>query len=152
MKLAPLSPLPLIVLLCVTWNSAPAADNPRPLIGTWSGRATGPQGGPPTGDLTVTLEAASGRMVKGTIAVSGQGGMEYSGTITEGKLDKGVFSATVVFKLGENPLEILVTGPLKGKKIAGTFTVSAKGQKMGDGTFAISKLAPVKKKPAGTAN
>lgn len=152
MKRAVLPGVVLLVGAFLGCSGASAADNPRPLVGTWSGRASGPQGGPPTGDLIVTLQSAPGRTVKGTIAVRGQGGVEYSGTITEGKLEKGQFSATAVFKLGENPLEVSVTGPLKGKEIEGTFTVSAKGQKMGDGTFAISKVAPAKKKAARGGN
>jgi hypothetical protein len=36
-------------------------------------------------------------------------------------------------------LEVLVSGPLKGKTIQGTFVVSAKGQTLGEGTFSIAK-------------
>ena len=115
-----------------------AADNPKVLLGSWSGKATGPQGGPPTGDITVTFEK-TGAIIKGRIVVKGAGGGEYSGQISEVQLKKGVFSALAVFKFGESPLEIHVSGPLKGKSIQGTFSVVSKGQKMGDGTFAIAK-------------
>ncbi len=114
------------------------ADNPRPLIGTWNGRATGPQGGPPTGDITVVFEK-EGAVLKGTIAVKAAGGAQYSGNVSDVELSKKVFTAKATFQLGENPLEVLVTGPLQGKTITGTFTVSAKGQKLGDGTFTITK-------------
>ncbi len=114
------------------------ADNPRPLIGTWNGRATGPQGGPPTGEITVVFKK-EGAGLKGTIAVKAAGGAQYSGEVSDVELNNKVFTAKATFRLGENPLEVVVTGPLEGKTIAGTFTVSAKGQKLGDGTFTITK-------------
>jgi hypothetical protein len=127
-----------VALLAVAAFTVNAADNPKVLIGSWSGRATGPQGGPPTGDITVTFERDPAGL-KGTIVVKGAGTLQYSGQVSKITLHKGVFSGTAIFKLGENPLEVEVTGPLKGKKIEGTFSVMAKGQKMGDGTFAITK-------------
>ena len=129
----------LFAALAVASN-ATAAESVRVLVGSWSGRATGPQGGPPTGDITVNFEKAPVG-VKGTIQVSAQGGVQYSGEISNVTLKAGVFSATVTFKLGETPLQAIVTGPLKGRKIEGGFSVIAKGQKMGDGTFSITKKA-----------
>ena len=120
-------------------------DNPRPLIGNWIGRATGPQGGPPTGDITVVFEK-EGTGLKGTITVIAAGGAQYSGKVSEIELRDKVLTAKVAFQLGESQLEALVTGPLKGKTIAGTFTVSAKGQKLGEGTFSITK-GPAKPAP-----
>ena len=121
------------------------ADNPRPLIGTWTGRATGPQGGPPTGDITVVFEK-EGAGLKGSITVNAAGGVQYSGKVSEIELRDKVLTAKVAFQLGESLLEAVVTGPLKGKTIAGTFTVSAKGQKLGEGTFSITK-GPAKPAP-----
>jgi hypothetical protein len=115
-----------------------AADNPKALIGIWSGKATGPQGGPPTGDITVTF-TSSGRELKGTIQVKAPGGAQYSGDISKISLKQGILGATASFKLGESPLLAEVSGPLKGRLIAGTFAVTVKGQKMGDGTFEITK-------------
>jgi hypothetical protein len=126
------------VCLALVSPAALPADNTKVLIGSWSGKATGPQGGPPTGDITVTIEKDPAGL-KGTIVVKGSGTLQYSGQVSRIALTRGVFSATAVFKLGENPLEVEVTGPLKGKKIEGTFSVLTKGQKMGEGTFAITK-------------
>jgi len=115
-----------------------AADNPRVLLGVWSGKATGPKGGPPTGDITVTFEK-DGPAIKGRIVVKGAGGGEYSGQISDVQLKKKVFSALALFKFGESPLEVRVTGPMKGRSIEGTFTVASKGKPLGEGTFAITK-------------
>lgn len=133
-----------LVVLCAGLGAV-AADNPRVLLGVWSGKATGPKGGPPTGDITVTFEK-DGPGIKGKIAVKGSGGGEYSGQVSEVQLKNKVFSALAVFKFGESPLEVRVTGPLKGRSIEGTFTVASKGQKMGDGTFAITKTPTPKPK------
>ncbi len=133
----------LLASVSYCFGAAAAGDNTRFLVGTWTGKATGPQGGPPTGDIEVTFERA-GKGVSGRIVVKGSGGGQYSGVMSDIALKKGQFSATAVFKLGENPLEIQVSGPLKGRTIAGGFTVTAKGQKMGDGTFTITKKAPQK--------
>ncbi len=114
------------------------ADNTKVLLGTWSGKATGPQGGPPTGDIVVNIEKAPAGM-KGTITVKAPGGAQYSGQVGNIALKGQIFSATAIFKLGENPLEAQVSGPLKGKTITGNFVVLSKGQKMGDGTFTITK-------------
>ncbi len=116
-----------------------AAESTRVLLGTWSGKATGPQGGPPTGDLVVTFEKDPPSGIKGKILVKAQGGMQYTGQVSNIALKSRMFSATAVFKLGEIPLEVIVTGPLKGKMIEGTFTVVSKGQIMGEGTFSIAK-------------
>ncbi len=115
-----------------------AADSTKILLGSWSGKATGPQGGPPTGDIAVIMEKGPAGM-KGTITVKAPGGAQYSGQVENIALKNGLFSATATFKLGENPLEVKVSGPLKGKTIMGTFTVLSRGQKMGDGTFTITK-------------
>jgi hypothetical protein len=114
------------------------ADSTKVLVGVWVGKATGPQGGPPTGSITVTFERGAAGL-RGTIVVKGSGGGEYSGQVSDIELKDKIFSATAVFRLGENPLEIRVSGPLKGKSIEGAFSVMSKGQKMGDGTFAITK-------------
>jgi len=39
-------------------------------------------------------------------------------------------------------LEAPITSPLKGRAIEGTFTVFSKGQKLGEGTFQITKARP----------
>jgi hypothetical protein len=127
------------LFLVVTCGPVCAADNPRALLGTWIGKASGPQGAPPTGDLTVTFKA-QGSEIGGRMVVKGQGGNEYSGDVSGVSLRKGIFSGTATLKLGENPLTVEVSGPLKGKMIEGTFTVTLKGQKMGDGTFSIKKV------------
>ncbi|HYK88754.1 MAG TPA: hypothetical protein VE398_08290, partial [Acidobacteriota bacterium] len=57
-----------------------------------------------------------------------------------------IFSATVVFKFGETPLEAKVNGPVRGRTIEGTFSVNSKGQKMGEGTFSITKEPTAKAK------
>jgi hypothetical protein len=136
---------PLVAALCLqgVWLTAYSADSTKVLAGVWIGKATGPQGGPPTGALTVTFEK-SGPGLKGTIVVKGSGGGEYSGQVSNIELKDKIFSALAVFKLGENPLEIRVSGPLKSKSIEGTFSVMSKGQKMGDGTFAITKSPTTK--------
>ncbi len=131
--------LAITALYLLGWGCMNAcAQNPRVLLGVWNGKATGPKGGPPTGAITVTFEK-DGADIKGKIVVKGAGGGEYSGQVSEVQLKKRVFSALAVFKFGENPLEVRVSGPLKGRSIEGTFSVVSKGQKMGDGTFAITK-------------
>jgi hypothetical protein len=115
-----------------------AAENPKFLLGSWTGKATGPQGGPPTGDLLIVFEKA-GQTIKGAVTVKGAGGLQYSGELSSVTLKGGIFSANAVFKLGETPLEAQVRGPLKDRTIQGTFTVISKGEKMGEGTFSIAK-------------
>ena len=136
-------------MLCIPMGAFQGycAESTKALLGSWSGKVTGPQGGPPTGDVVVTFEkAASG--IKGKIIVTAPGGAQYSGQISNIALKNKIFSATATFKLGENPLETQVSGPLKGKTIQGIFAVIAKGQKMGEGTFTITRgPAPAKKKP-----
>ncbi len=136
-------PVAALLVLLPSGGRTAAADNPRVLLGAWYGRATGPKGGPPTGALIVTFEKA-GAGIGGRITVKGGGGGEYSGTLSDVQLKNRVFSALAVFKFGENPLEVHVTGPLRRKSIAGTFSVVSKGQKMGDGTFSITKGPPPK--------
>ncbi len=134
----------MILAVLVPVTTTGAADATRILLGSWSGKATGPQGGPPTGDITVTFERAPSAGIRGTILVKAPGGAQYSGQISNVALKNKLFSATAIFKFGENPLEANVTGPLKGKMIEGTFTVSSKGQKMGEGTFSITKVTAAK--------
>ena len=136
----------VICALCSTGaEAAPPADNVKILLGSWSGKVTGPQGGPPTGDVVVTFEK-SGNLIVGKILVKAPGGAQYSGQLSDITLRNKVFSATAVFKLGESFLETRVSGPLMGKTISGDFSVMAKGQKMGDGTFCITKEAATKSK------
>jgi hypothetical protein len=138
--------LGVFFLLVVSHHGAAAADPTRALAGTWTGKAAGPQGAPPTGDLTVTFKSQAGQLT-GRMTVRGQGGTEYSGDVSDVSLRKGVFSATATLMLGENPLVVQVNGPLKRQTIEGTFSVSLKGQKMGDGTFSIVKSPPPKPAP-----
>ena len=126
-----------IAALGLLSTGAVAADNPKALLGSWTGRATGPDGGPPSGDIEVTLTKETGK-----ITVRAAGGVEYSGQVSNVMLRKKIFSATATFKLGESPTEINVTGPFKGKTIEGTFVVLAKGEKIGEGTFSITKGPP----------
>jgi len=142
-RLAVAGLLIILVAFVSTGNSAPA-ESTRVLLGSWNGRATGPQGGPPTGDITVTFEKDPAAGIKGKIVVKAQGGVQYSGQVSNVMLKNRIVSATAVFKLGENPLEANVTGPLKGKTIEGSFSVVSKGQKMGEGTFSITKETPAK--------
>jgi hypothetical protein len=120
-----------------------AADETKILLGVWTGKATGPEGAPPTGDITVTFSRDETRALNGKIVIKAAGGLQYSGEISDITVRKKVFSGTAVFKLGENPLQAIVTGPLKGKTIQGTFSMMAKGEKIGEGTFSITK-EPVK--------
>jgi hypothetical protein len=133
----------VFAVVSATAGGAPPVDNVKILLGSWSGRVTGPQGGPPTGDVVVTFEK-SGNLIAGKIIVKAPGGAQYSGQISDITLKNKIFSATAIFKLGENPLETRVSGPIKGKTIAGEFSVMAKGQKMGDGTFTITKETAAK--------
>ncbi len=137
--------LPAILFGIVLIPAAMAADSTRILLGSWSGRATGPQGGPPTGDITVVFERDPAAGISGKIFVKAQGGVQYSGMVSNIVLKNGIFTATAVFKLGENALEANVKGPLKGRTIEGGFSVTAKGQKMGEGTFTIAKEVSAKK-------
>lgn len=113
---------------------AVAADIPKALLGSWTGKAAGPDGGPPSGDIEVTFSKDGGKIV-----VKAAGGVQYSGQVSNIMVRKKIFSATATFKLGENPTEINVTGPFNGKTIGGTFVVLAKGEKIGEGTFSITK-------------
>ena len=115
----------VIAALGLISAGAVAADNPKALLGSWTGKATGPDGGPPSGDIEVTLTKDAGKIV-----VKAAGGVEYSGQVSNVILRKKMFSATATFKLGESPTEINVTGPFKGKTIEGTFVVLAKGEKI----------------------
>jgi hypothetical protein len=129
-------------LICLV-SAFAASESTKILLGSWSGKATGPQGGPPTGNIMLLIEKASGGL-EGTLTVTAAGGAKYSGQVSNISLKKKIFSATAVFKLGENPLEAAVSGPLKGRSIEGTFSVTSKGQKVGDGTFSVTKDVPAK--------
>ena len=136
----------LLLLLLTSVSSISeliGADDTKILLGVWSGKATGPEGAPPTGDITVTFSRDETRALKGKIVIKAPGGLQYSGEISDISVQKKVFSGTAIFKLGENPLEAVVTGPLKGKTIQGTFSMMSKGAKIGEGTFSITK-EPVK--------
>jgi hypothetical protein len=131
-----------VLLLLMTGGSGAgllAVDDTKVLLGVWAGKASGPEGAPPTGDITVTFARDETRTLKGKIVIKAPGGLEYSGEITDVTFQKNVFSGTATFKLGENPLQATVTGPLKGKTIDGTFSIMAQGQKIGQGTFSITK-------------
>ncbi len=127
-----------VLLLALLAIGATPADATRSLVGTWVGKATGPQGGPPTGELTIKFEKTSSG-VSGTALVKGAGELHYSGTLSSIALKNHLFTAVATFKLGETPLEVRISGPMKARTIAGTFTVYSKGQKMGDGTFSVTK-------------
>jgi hypothetical protein len=116
-----------------------AADVPKALLGSWTGRATGPDGGPPSGDIEVTFARDAAKDVTGKIVVKAAGGVQYSGQVSNIMVRKKILTATATFKLGESPTEINVTGPFNAKTIAGTFVVLAKGEKIGEGTFSITK-------------
>ena len=141
--------LACFVMLLISFAAAAAwlqaADNPRSLVGNWSGKATGPQGTPPTGDILLVISRGA-KSLEGKISVKGSGGGEYSGEVSDIRLEKGIFSATALFKLGELPLEIQVTGPVKGKSIEGTFTALSRGKKIGEGTFAVTRQPAARKK------
>jgi hypothetical protein len=132
-----------VLLLLLTWAGSGvgllAADDTNILLGVWAGKATGPEGAPPTGDITVTFARDETRAVKGTIVIKAPGGLQYSGEISDVTVQKKVFSGTATFKLGETLLQAVITGPLKGKTIDGTFALMSNGQKIGEGTFTIAK-------------
>jgi hypothetical protein len=142
----PAFPCFILLVLGILPRLAPAsaADTIRVLLGSWIGKATGPQGAPPTGDITIAFERDPAAGMTGTLLVKAPGGMQYSGKIYDVTLKNKVFSAKAVFKLGENPLEAHVKGPLRGRTIEGTFFVTAKDQKLGEGTFSITKETPGK--------
>ncbi len=120
-----------------------AADNTKILIGSWSGKATAPDGGPPSGNIEVDFTRGEDGVLKGKILVKAEGGLQYSGEVSDITFEKRIVSAKAIFKLGENPLEANVSGPLKGKTIQGSFYVVSKGERIGEGTFSITKNAPV---------
>ncbi len=142
---ASLTGLLVILIALVQAATSESADARRVLLGSWIGKATGPQGGPPTGDITVTFEKAPAAGIRGTILVKAPGGAQYSGQISNITLKNKLFTATATFKFGESPLEANVSGPLKGITIAGTFAVNTKDQKMGEGTFSITKVPAARK-------
>lgn len=115
------------------------ADDPSILIGTWKGKATGPEGGPPSGEIVVVFAKDRAGAIKGKMVVTAPGGIQYSGELDRIRLEKMIFSAWLVFRFGENPLEVDISGPLKGRTIAGTFSVTSQGQKIGDGEFSLTK-------------
>ena len=117
-----------------SWVCGPAR-RPAPMKKTWRRQ-------PAISQLTFSRDET--RALKGKICdAKAPGGLQYSGEISDITVQKKVFSGTAVFKLGENPLQAVVTGPLKGKTIQGTFSMMAKGEKIGEGTFNITK-EPVK--------
>ena len=122
----------VIMLVCFLPHGLAGAESTKFLIGSWSGKATGAGGGPPSGDIQVTFAKGEGGSLKGKIFVKGEGGLQYSGDMSD-----------ITFKLGENPLVATVTGPLKRNTIDGTFLVTSKGEKIGEGTFSITKDSPV---------
>jgi hypothetical protein len=110
------------------------------LIGTWIGKAAGPDGGPPTGDITVIFERDADGELAGKLTVKAPGGgFEYSGKVDNVELLNKELKARVVFSLGENPLEVTISGPVEDQSIRGKFTVISQGQPLGEGTFRISK-------------
>lgn len=139
----------LLIVLLFGFTTFPVfgADSTKVLLGSWSGKAMAPDGGPPSGDIQVTFVKGENGELKGKLLVKAAGGLQYSGEVSNVKMNKKIVSATVTFKLGENPLEAVVSGPLKGKIIEGNFSVtSSKGEKIGEGTFAITKDVSVAKK------
>lgn len=115
------------------------AQSSQALLGSWNGTASGPDGSPPTGAIRVTFEQKEGEPLKGKFAVKASEKLEYGGEVERISLKDQVMTAVAIFKLGENPLEVHITGPLKGNRIQGTFSVFAKGQKLGEGTFEIAR-------------
>jgi hypothetical protein len=114
--------------------------NGNDLIGTWAGRAAGPGGGPPTGDILVIFQKDGDEEVTGKITVTAPGGsLEYSGKIDSVELEGGKLKARVIFPLGESAIEVHIRGPVEKQTIRGDFTVIAQGQPLGEGTFQISK-------------
>ena len=134
--------LPLLLLLPSS-SVISAAESTKFLIGSWSGKAAGAGGGPPSGDIQVTFAKGQDGNLKGNILVKGEGGLQYSGEMSEITVKKRVVSAKATFKLGENPLVATITGPLKRNSIEGTFLVTSKGEKIGEGTFSITKDSAV---------
>ena len=134
----------LIWILAAGVSHGWAADNTKVLIGSWSGKATAPDGGPPSGNIQITFVRGEDGVLKGKIRVKAEGGLEYAGDVSDIKFEKRIVSAKAVFKLGESPLEASVTGPMKGKTIEGNFLVISKGEKIGQGTFSITKDVPGK--------
>ena len=137
--------LGLMLIPGVVISEARAADDTKVLLGSWSGKATAPDGGPPSGNIQITFARGENGVLRGKIMVKAEGGLEYSGEVSEVKLERRIVSAKAVFKLGESPVEADVSGPLKGRKIEGTFFVISKGEKIGEGTFSITKDAPAGK-------
>jgi len=138
-------PIPLLLMMLSTPDPVRAAANPKALIGSWAGKASGPQGAPPTGDILLVI-ARQAAVLQGSLTVKGQGGVEYSGGVSDIRLEKGLFSATVQFKLGESPLEVRVSGPLKGKTIEGIFEALSKGKKIGEGSFSVTRQPAPKRR------
>jgi hypothetical protein len=132
-----------IVLVCLVPYGLTGAESTKFLLGSWSGRATAADGGPPSGNIQVTFAKGEDGNLKGKILVKGEGGLQYSGDLSEITVKKKVVSAKATFKLGENPLVAAVTGPLKRNTIEGTFLVTSKGEKIGEGTFSITKDSAV---------
>ena len=134
----------LVLLVAFAVADVCASDSTKILIGSWSGKATAPDGGPPSGDIQVTFVRGEDGVLKGKIRVKAEGGLEYGGDVSDIKFENRIVSAKAIFKLGESPLEASVSGPMKGKKIEGNFLVISKGEKIGQGTFSITKDVPTK--------
>jgi len=135
--------LPARLVWCsMVFFAVAAADDPKALFGTWSGRASGPEGGPPTGEIEITIDMGPVNVPVGKITVKGPDGGSYSGSLEKILLEKNVLTATAVFKLGESALEAQVSGPLKSGTIKGTFTVASRGEVIGEGTFSIARAKP----------
>jgi len=133
----------VIMLVCFLPHGLAGAESTKFLIGSWSGKATGAGGGPPSGDIQITFAKGEGGNLKGNFLVKGEGGLRYSGEMSEITIRKKVVSAKATFKLGENPLVATITGPLKRNSIEGTFLVTSKGETIGEGTFSITKDSAV---------
>ena len=133
----------VIMLVCLLPYSLAGAESTKFLLGSWSGKATGAGGGPPSGDIQITFARGHGGNLKGKILVKGEGGLQYSGDLSDITLKKKVVSAKATLNLGENPLVATVTGPLQRNTIEGTFLVTSKGEKIGEGTFSITKDSAV---------
>lgn len=130
------------VLLALSLAAAPGlvmSQESDVLIGTWTGKATGPQGGPPTGDIAVTFEKSEGDGLTGTIVVIAPGGFQYSGKMDQIAVENNELMARAVFVLGENSLQAEIRGPIEKGRIEGGFTVSMQGETLGNGEFVLVK-------------
>src|SRR5438876_12267670 len=72
----------VIMLVCFLPRGLAGAESTKVLIGSWSGKATGAGGGPPSGDIQVTFAKGEGGSLKGKISGKGEGGLNYSGKMS----------------------------------------------------------------------